>query len=272
MKTCTKCGVIKELAKFDKSNAKKDGFHSLCKDCRREYRETHKEQIKEKNREYREAHINQLKVNAKAYYKSHKEEICARSAKYRCDNAEELKQQRPIKGKKYREKHREALSAYAKQRRITHPEIYAARAKAYREANKDAIREKDKTYKREHKDALSVATEKRRTKRKRLESTLTKEQWAFIKESFGNKCAYCGKEKKLEQDHFVPLAKSGEYTHNNIVPACRQCNRSKHDKLFHDWYPRQAFYSKKREGKILRYLNYENGIQQLSLWLKQEEL
>lgn len=102
-------------------------------------------------------------------------------------------------------------------------------------------------------------------KKAELPSTLTYDQWNIVKRYFGNKCAYCGKEVPLQQDHFVPLSKGGEYTHNNIIPACRSCNTSKHAQNFFDWYPRQKFYSKKREQRILKFLGYKGKIQQLSV-------
>jgi hypothetical protein len=71
------------------------------------------------------------------------------------------------------------------------------------------------------------------------------------------KCKQCGKEEKLTQDHFKALSNNGEYTKNNIIPACINCNSSKNDADFFAWYPKQSFYSKKQELKILKYLNYD---------------
>lgn len=105
----------------------------------------------------------------------------------------------------------------------------------------------------------------RRALKKDLPNTLTESQWENAKKQFDNKCAYCGKEKPLEQDHFVALKNGGEYTHNNIIPACKNCNCRKSAKDFFTWYPKFKHYSKKRETKILKYLGYTNGIQQLSL-------
>ena len=98
-----------------------------------------------------------------------------------------------------------------------------------------------------------------------VETNYSKEQWTKTIIYFQSKCAYCGKIKELTQDHFIPLSKGGEYTLNNIIPACGTCNSSKFNNEFLDWYSKQSFYTKKREKKILDYLNYNNGIQQLSL-------
>lgn len=98
-----------------------------------------------------------------------------------------------------------------------------------------------------------------------LEFSFTKEQWEECKSYFDNKCCYCGKELPLSQDHFIPLSKGGEYTHNNIIPACKSCNSSKGNRDFYIWYPKSRYYSKKRERNISKFLGYTVQGQQLSL-------
>ena len=94
---------------------------------------------------------------------------------------------------------------------------------------------------------------------------MTLKQWNYIKGKFNNKCAYCGEEKLLEQEHFIPVNKGGEYTSNNIIPACKHCNSSKQDSNFFEWYPKQDFYSKEREEFILNHLGYKEDKQQLKI-------
>lgn len=98
------------------------------------------------------------------------------------------------------------------------------------------------------------------------ELILTIKQWEECEKAFVYKCAYCGKKRKLTQDHFIPLSKGGEYSLNNIVPVCLSCNSSKLDNDFFEWYPKQPFYSELRERRILKYLNYNKKLyQQLSI-------
>ena len=85
---------------------------------------------------------------------------------------------------------------------------------------------------RSNKGKYIVYANRRRTAKEALPATLTTDQWETINKVFDNKCAYCGKEGKLEQDHFIALSSGGEYTHNNIVPACKSCNRRKHNSDF----------------------------------------
>lgn len=44
-------------------------------------------------------------------------------------------------------------------------------------------------------------------------------------------CAYCGSEDvEIQRDHFVPFSRGGDDTADNIVPACRACNKKKGNK------------------------------------------
>lgn len=70
---------------------------------------------------------------------------------------------------------------------------------------------------------------RRRARKNHLEATLTATEYKSILEHYGNACAYCGRSNcKLEQDHIAPVVQGGGYTKENIVPACRSCNRKKH--------------------------------------------
>jgi len=180
---------------------------------------------------------------------------------------------------KYRELHKEEIRAYHKEYYKNNKEKTYLQSKKYSESHKDRKAASSKKYRESHKErhkeylqrpktkenAIKVA-HNRRARQKELEATLTTEQWEQIKLYFNNKCAYCGKNKTLEQDHFLALHHGGEYTHNNIIPSCESCNKSKREKDFFIWYPKQRFYSKEREQKILKFLHYKNGIQQLSLF------
>lgn len=144
-------------------------------------------------------------------------------------------------------------------------EYQVDRSRKYYQINKERENKRSSEYRKSHKDRVNTMNQTRKAIKSQLPSTLTAEQWEAIKKYFGDKCAYCGCDKTLTQEHFVPLSKGGEYTHNNIIPVCKSCNSSKHDKSFFTWYPTFKHYSPERESKILTYLGYENGIQQLSL-------
>lgn len=70
---------------------------------------------------------------------------------------------------------------------------------------------------------------------------LTLEHWEIILELSDGKCSYCRKiltkETRIEIEHVIPLSRGGWDDPSNIVPACRTCNSSKHDKTAAEWMP-----------------------------------
>ena len=46
----------------------------------------------------------------------------------------------------------------------------------------------------------------------------------------GYHCAYCG-ERADTKDHLIPVVAGGQMVADNLVAACRHCNRAKGDRL-----------------------------------------
>lgn len=115
----------------------------------------------------------------------------------------------------------------------------------------------------------SIRNRFRKKKIKKLDiiNTLTGKEWEEIKSNFNGKCAYCDCETDdITMEHFIPMVKGGEYSKDNILPVCRSCNSSKGTSSFWKWYPTQPFYSKMREKRLLKYLNYKGVIQQRTMF------
>lgn len=77
-----------------------------------------------------------------------------------------------------------------------------------------------------------------------------------FKDENGNlHCIYCNRpivnDEMLHIEHFIPIAKGGTNSIDNIIPTCRYCNRSKADEDFTYWYRNQLFYDKEHEKYIL---------------------
>jgi 5-methylcytosine-specific restriction endonuclease McrA len=54
------------------------------------------------------------------------------------------------------------------------------------------------------------------------------DEWEWLLDACGHRCAYCGKEtEQLTPDHVVPLSQGGANSLSNIVPACETCNKQK---------------------------------------------
>lgn len=239
-KVCSECGNMlpKTNDYFSIREGSRDGFRGQCKECR-----------SKKQRQY---------------HKENSEEILKRAKKYRQDHNVAISNQRKI----YRANNKEILSQRDKKYYYEHREYVLSRVRRYLKGNKELIRLKRADYRFNHKEQCNILNMNYRSKKKQLPSTLTVEQWENIKLTFDNKCAYCGKELPLAKEHFIPVSKDGEFTHNNIIPSCRSCNSSKFTNDPFVWYPKQPFYSKSRESKILNHLNYDKKlhIQQLMLF------
>lgn len=225
-KVCSKCHVEKPETDFSKCGEAKDGLRSCCRACVANYSKPYyaakKKIIAEKNRRWYEEN----KISFSKYRRQ-----------WDKDNAEHVKA--------YREAYKESHVA----------EIVARRKKWY-ENNPDynkLWRANNQEYLRNHMGDAVIKNQKRRARNSALPHTLTREQWEKIKQRFGGTCAYCGKNKPLTQEHFIPLIKGGEFTHNNIICACQNCNATKGAKDFFDWYPKQSFYSIIRERRILKF-------------------
>lgn len=67
---------------------------------------------------------------------------------------------------------------------------------------------------------------------------LSAETRAFILERDGYRCTYCdSSEGPMEVDHVLAVSRGGSDDFENLVCACRPCNRSKAARLLADWVP-----------------------------------
>lgn len=291
-KTCSRCGEEKPrtVEVFGKRKSSKDGFNGMCKSCiseqKKQYYEENRDAILVKREQYRNENKDVISAGMKQYYRKNKDAILEYHKTYRQENKDMILD----KKKQYYEENKDAIAEYNKRYYEENRDVFAVYNKRYHEENKNMIMENKKRYYEENKDVIlwqkkryrqenphigRMYSQIRRTRKAKLEYTLTTHEWNQTKDSFNNSCSYCGMTEQhhieetgqqLHQDHFVPLSRGGEYTHNNIVPACRSCNSSKRDSDFFEWYPTYEHYNKDREQKILEFLGYENNkTQQLSI-------
>jgi 5-methylcytosine-specific restriction protein A len=85
----------------------------------------------------------------------------------------------------------------------------------------------------------------RRTERAKARE-LRKSRWWQQKTARG-RCYYCAKKvayKDFSMDHLVPLARGGRSTKNNLVPACKDCNKRKKSMMPLEW---EEYLEKNRE-------------------------
>jgi len=238
LKICTKCKRELEIDKFGKDKTRIDNLNVYCKECvlikRKLFVESHPNKRSEYNKSYRVNNPIKAQLCGANYRKSNKDKEAIRHKIY-ADNHKEVSEHRMLYRKKYDEEHKEVRRQY---RRLHYAE---------------------------NREKSNVTSHQYRARKSLLISTLTFNQWENIKSDFNNRCAYCNKELPLAQEHFIAITKGGEYATSNIICACGSCNSSKGNKDFFLWYPKYKYYNKKREKIILKYLHYENHIQQFSI-------
>lgn len=273
IKTCPRCkrDLPANKIHFKNSNLSYDGLLSICKECRGGRFTQPKKEAKRGCKICSKCGEEYLLTSE--YFKIRKGSkdgyqgqclLCTSSydKQYRQENREVLLEQCRI----YQKENRDTIRIREKIYHENNKEAISERSTKYHKMNKVHRNELSRQYKKNHSDDYKIHEHNRRAKKKGLSSTLTAQQWRDAKLFFNNECAYCQKELPLAQEHFFPLSKGGEYTKDNIIPACGLCNNSKNAKSPFEWYPKQPFYTKKNETKILKYLGYKNQKQQLSIF------
>ena len=251
-KICTKCGreLPKNIDYFrPKKNRGKVSFSPQCRDCEREYRVkrylANRERFVEYSREYRKKH-SRYSVKPKTGYK-----ICGLCGGEFPATLEYFRKKQSGKNG-LTGRCRKCLGDINKKYYEDNKEAFSRKVNEWKLKNRDKVKEISKGYQ-----------QRRRSKMKKIQYSLSVKEWQQIKDFFNHCCAYCGKpSKRLTQEHFIPVSRHGEYTKHNIIPACLSCNSSKNNKSFEEWYPEQPFYSKDRERFICEHfakMAQENG-------------
>jgi len=109
-KICTQCGLEKELFKFEKRSASKDGHNASCKVCRGNYYTQRKEQRKKYNEHYYKNNVEHLQEYARGYYHKNQEHMQQYSREYYKKNREARVQY----SKDYSKNNRKAINEYIK--------------------------------------------------------------------------------------------------------------------------------------------------------------
>lgn len=236
-KTCSKCGNIypANWEYFFKQPSHKDGLKSECKKCSSKRMKQRYEKKKEEDHVYK-----------KEYYQKNRDVILKKIKAYADKNCEKI----AADNKRWREVNKESLKI---------------KASEYYEANKEAKNKYKSEWAKKNRHRCNENYRRRILMEKQLPSTLTKYQWEEIKKYFNGACAYCGRKSPLTVDHVLPVTKGGELSINNVVPACKSCNSSKATHTLMEWYGKYRYYDEAREQKILSFLGYNNGVQQLKL-------
>lgn len=212
----------------------------------KKYRATHREALKLRSKQYRAEHSEA----------AHREARNAKDRQRRLEHGDAIRAREKVSREKRREKiiskHKEYWADNAEQLNASRRQKRQDNLEATRAADKEAYKRKDKDKKRlaeraryarnkaqeaarkhaayvKNPDIFAERTRQRRAKKAGAEHhDLTTAQWREIKAAYGYRCAYCGrKPRTLEQEHITAIAKGGDHTVMNVVPACLPCNRRK---------------------------------------------
>src|SRR5262245_1560599 len=139
-----------------------------------------------------------------------------------------IKQSAKKSREKYPEKIKQRMQKWRQANRI-HVKTYK---NAYRTQYPQQHREEVRRWKIRNPDKVREQNLRRQSQKKQVAiHDFTVAQWQIVKATYNPRCVYCGKKpKRLTMDHIIPLSKGGQHTLNNIVPACRSCNSTKHTK------------------------------------------
>jgi 5-methylcytosine-specific restriction endonuclease McrA len=108
---------------------------------------------------------------------------------------------------------RERNRRYKRAAQLRNPAKLNAQKAAYHAAHPEYKRAKDHAY---------------RARKMAAAGSFTAAEWLALVARWGNVCAYRGEPGPLEPDHRLPLVRGGTNFIDNILPACRNCNASKH--------------------------------------------
>lgn len=275
-KECVSCKTLKPLEDYSKSKKEKDGLKRYCKNCASEmnkrYREKHRKVINERNKVWYEKTREQKNQRTREALKK-KKKTCSYCKElkpindfYKRGNGGfygECKSCHKIKVDKYTAANREKVLSrkkkYYKENRDYHLAYFKTYSIENSKRNVERARRWNINNPERSKELFRLAFHRRKARMDELESSFTRLQWKDCKEYFKNtsghiECAYCSKEmKNATQDHFIAVSKGGSYTVNNILPVCLNCNSSKGNADFLEWYSTRDYFSQERVDKIHSY-------------------
>lgn len=116
---------------------------------------------------------------------------------------------------------------------IKYPEKVNEQIRKWNSNHPENVSKRNHLWRSNHPNEKNMYDQKRRAmKMNALGDGITSRQWKELKESYGNRCAYCNKKRPLTLDHIVPLSKNGAHDIANAIPACKSCNSKKrHESL-----------------------------------------
>jgi hypothetical protein len=137
LKVCSKCKESKSLDCFSDCKNAVDGKQWNCKECKRAYKQQHKDYIAEHQKKYRQHNAAIIESKRKIYYKKNIDKIKETNKQYTINNKILISQ----KNKLYRESNPQKTKETTQRYRTRNREKILIANKEYRQKNKDKIKE-----------------------------------------------------------------------------------------------------------------------------------
>lgn len=211
-KTCSDCGITKEIAEFYRDRKNHDGLGYYCRACHKIRRDRNyqknKDQYKERARIFAQKNPDKRRKYGRDHYHRYRDEYIA---EHHAMTDEE------------RQREKERLREFRRQA-ATNPEWHERRRQSARAL-----------YRRNPAKNLAKI-HKRRALVKSNGGTFTAQEWSELCAKYDHRCLACGRKRRLTIDHVVPVSKGGRNDISNIQPLCFQCNRIKQARII-DYRP-----------------------------------
>jgi 5-methylcytosine-specific restriction endonuclease McrA len=198
--------------------------------------ERKKRQLREASRRWKQRHpeyTERQRDLGRQRYERNKDELRGKARKIMRERYATDPQRIRATNKAWYLRNREGLLEYKRRhRRANLDEIRAkdrARNRARYAADPAAKQAYLKEWRRRNRDK-SHAYVRAATHKRRLAAggqSFTSAEWLALLAHHGGSCAYCGSKTMVEIDHRTPLVRGGSNLIENILPACRRCNRRK---------------------------------------------
>lgn len=200
MRRCVRCGKEYPLTSefFGIDNSKPEGISRICKPCKQ--------------------------AAFRRYYETNNEKMRARTR--------EWVRSRPNYVREWQAKNKYKVAGYSRQTKEKYPERVKSRKANWRTNNLDRVRKTAREWAARNPDNIQLKRQRRGARLAGLPDELTVDEWQHAKHYWGYKCAYCGLERKLTIDHYIPVGDqrcTGTVV-TNVIPACLSCNASKKGK------------------------------------------
>lgn len=115
LKTCTKCGVEKDISCFSKKISAKDGLRSWCKSCCKISGKRYREDNRDKGKKYREDNKDKKAVTDRKYAAGNRDKIIAQKREYKIKNRAIILKY----SKEYNNRNKNRMKLYQKDKRAT---------------------------------------------------------------------------------------------------------------------------------------------------------